>query len=175
MTTNNAANFQNPLTPINGGTGQISNVQHGIMIGQGTNPVTTIVLGGGQVLLGTGVSSDPTATTLLMATSWTDVTGTSQTMAANSGYFADNAALVTLALPATAAKNSIIEVLSINTGLWKISQASGQQIFFGNQSTTLGATGNLTATNIYDYVRLICITANTTWAVIGSIGNITVT
>lgn len=49
------------LVPSNkGGTGVNSPTSHGILIGEGASPVNSIVLGAGQILIGT-TSSDPTA------------------------------------------------------------------------------------------------------------------
>lgn len=105
--------------------------------------------------------------------SWTDVTGTSQAMAVNNGYTADNAGLVTLTLPATAAYGSIFAVVGKGAGGWKIAQNSGQTITFGNVATTTGATGFLSSTNAHDVIYLLCSTANTGFTVTHSIGNIT--
>jgi hypothetical protein len=44
----------------------------------------------------------------------------------------------------------------------------------GNQDTTTGAGGSLTATDPSDGVELLCTTANTDFTVLSSMGNITV-
>jgi len=106
---------------------------------------------------------------------WTDVTGTSQAIAANGGYAADHASTpVSFSLPSTAAIGSLITITGKATGGWTITQASGQKINFGSSSTTLGATGTLSSTLQFDSVQLVCITANTIWNVISSVGNLTV-
>jgi hypothetical protein len=106
---------------------------------------------------------------------WNDVAAATQTLAANNGYVSDDGATpVTFTLPATAALGSIIEVAGKGSGGWTIAQLAGQQINFGNRQSTLGVGGSLSSTNQYDYVKLLCITANTTYNVIGGVGNITV-
>jgi hypothetical protein len=106
---------------------------------------------------------------------YTNVTGSTQTMAASNGYMANNAGLVTLTLPTTAAFGTIIEVTGFGAGGWLIAQNSGQIIHYGNQNTTSGATGSLSSQNQYDVVRLLCVVANTSWSARSTQGNITVT
>ncbi len=103
---------------------------------------------------------------------WSEVTGTSQAAAINSGYIANNEALVTVTLPATAAVGSLVEVVGSGSGLWKLAAAAGDTIKFGNATTA--AAGSLTATLQYDTVRVVCITADTTWVVTNSVGSLTV-
>ncbi len=95
-------------------------------------------------------------------------------MAVNTGYTANNAALVTLTLPATAAFGSVIAVVGKGAGLWKIAQNASQTIHFGFVNTTTGTGGSLASTLQYDVVYLVCTTANTDFTVVQSIGNITV-
>jgi hypothetical protein len=106
--------------------------------------------------------------------SWSEVTSTSQTMSINTGYIANNVALVTLTLPTTSALGSVIEVVGKGAGLWKIAQNAGEQIHFGNINTTSGTGGYLQATLTYDAIRLVCTVADTEWTVTSSQGNITV-
>jgi hypothetical protein len=105
---------------------------------------------------------------------WTEVVGTSQAMAVNNGYIASNAGLVTLTLPGTAALGQIIRVAGKGSGGWQIAQNGGQTIHFGAANTTTGAGGSLASTNRYDSIELLCITADTDFVVLSSIGNITV-
>jgi hypothetical protein len=105
---------------------------------------------------------------------WTDVTGTSSPMVANNGYLADNAGLVTLTLPATAAQFSMIQVAGNGAGGWTIAQNAGQSINFGTHTSTVGVGGSLSSTNRYDQVSLLCVVANTTWTVRNSVGNLTI-
>lgn len=117
---------------------------------------------------GTGVTITNGAGTITIAattggTPWTEVTGTSQSMAVNNGYIANNAALVTCTLPTTAAVGEFVKVDGKGAGLFKIGQNASQVIHTGTTDTTTGTGGSLTATNRYDCLTLRCITANTDW------------
>jgi hypothetical protein len=106
---------------------------------------------------------------------WTEVTGTSANLVQRRGFIPNNGALVTLTLPASSQLGSTIEVVGKGSGGWRISQNAGQSINFGNRTTTVGASGRLDSTNQFDSIRLVCTVADTTWTVLGSQGNITVT
>ena len=169
---------------------------HGTLVGAASNGITSIIQGAGQLLIGT-TASDPVAATLTSGSgisitsatgaitinaiggglTWTDVTGTTQAMAVNSGYLADNAGLVTLTLPATAVQFSIITVTGFGAGGWKIAQNASQQIRFGSATaSTVGITGFISSTNLNDSVTMLAAVggASTMWTVINSIGNITI-
>ena len=105
---------------------------------------------------------------------WSEVTSTSQAAAINSGYITNNASLVTVTLPSTAALGSIVEVAGKGAGLWKIAQNASGIIHFGNTDSTTGTGGSIAAVNRYDSVRLVCSTANNEWVVLSSVGNITI-
>lgn len=106
--------------------------------------------------------------------SWVDVTGTTQAMAINTGYLSNNAGLVTMTLPATAALFSVIRVAGKGAGGWKIEQNASQTIQIGNQVTTTGTGGSLASTNAFDALEIMCTTANNGWVVLSGWGNITV-
>lgn len=101
---------------------------------------------------------------------WTTVSGATP-MAPNNGYIPN--ASVTFTLPTLAGIGDEFRVAG-NIGLWIIAQNAGQTIQFGNIYTTSGVGGSLVATNHGDCIELVCIVANTTFAVISSMGNITV-
>jgi hypothetical protein len=109
------------------------------------------------------------------ALTWNVVGGTSQGMSVNNGYVANNAALVTITLPATAAAGTIVAVTGglSGAGGWKLAQNAGQIIHFGSVATTAGVTGYLSSNNQFDGVQLVCVNANTDFVVIASQGNIT--
>lgn len=133
----------------------------------------------GQVLTSAGAGALPTWQTPSGGPggvgAWVDVTGTSQAMAVNTGYLADNAGLVTLTLPSTAAQFTVITVAGKGAGGWKIAQNASQLINVGNQVTTTGTGGSLASTNANDVVSLICTVANTTWMALSGWGNLIVT
>lgn len=198
MVTNNAINLsQSGVVGFDGaGTFNGNSVtQHSLLLG-GANSHTINNLGvatDGQLPIGSS-GADPVLATLTAGTgisitnaagsitingtgsglTWTDVTGTSQAMAVNNGYTANNVGLVTLTLPASAAYGTVMAVVGKGSGGWKIAQNSGQQIHFGSKDTTSGAGGSLASTNQYDAVFILCTVANNEFTVYSSIGNLTV-
>jgi len=104
---------------------------------------------------------------------WTAVTSDTS-LSVNTGVLGNKATLLILQLPATSTVGQTIRIAGMNSGLWKLTQATSQYVMFGNQSTTVGTSGYLASVLPYDSVELICIIANTGWSVISSIGNITI-
>jgi hypothetical protein len=95
----------------------------------------------------------------------------------NTGVIANKAGLLTMTLPASPTAGDQLIITGINTDLgWKIAQNANQQIFFGNQSTTIGVGGSLASVLRRDSVWLVCGVggASASWNVINSVGNITV-
>lgn len=119
----------------------------GISISSGSNSIT---------ISGTGSASG-----------WTEVTGTTQAIVADNGYVANNAGVVTLTLPVTAAFGTYLAVVGKGAGGWLIAQNAGQNIQIGSSSSTVGAGGSVASTNRFDSVEFVCTTANTTWTVLG--------
>jgi hypothetical protein len=98
---------------------------------------------------------------------WTEVTGTSQAGAADSGYVSNNAGLVTITLPTTAAFGTALSIIGKGAGGWLIAQNASQNIQIGNTSSTVGTGGSVASTNAFDSIDLLCTTANTTWTIQG--------
>lgn len=169
----------------------------GILVGRGVNtPIVAKNLTDGQLLIGStgndpsiasltagaNITITPGAGTISIAAAigafftWTATTVNAGMVVAN-GYVANKAGLLTMTLPATAAIGDMLAITGINTAVgWRIAQNANQQIFFGDQSTTVGVGGYIEATAIRDSVELVCVVAgaSTVWNVISSIGNITV-
>lgn len=180
-----------------GGTASTSFNINGVVISgtSTTSALTSLTLSSGQIVI--GGTTTPAAATLTAGTgisisngnnsitlnaiggalTWTDVTGTSATMAINNGYLADNAGLVTLTLPSTATQFSVIAVAGIGAGGWTIAQNANQKIIFGNKTSTTGVGGSIASTNANDCVYMLATVggASTTWTILSSVGNITVT
>ncbi len=108
------------------------------------------------------------------ALNWSVVTGTSQAAAVNTGYIVNASALATITLPASAAVGSLLEIVGVGAGGWRLGQGANQQVVFGNIASTSGAGGQLNSTHQRDSIRLVCITQDTTWQVVSSVGNIDV-
>lgn len=71
--------------------------------------------------------------------SWSQVTGTTQQAASNAGYMANNAAQVTITLPAVPSVGDIVQVSGLGAGGWKIAQNAGQSIVTSNIPAVSGA------------------------------------
>lgn len=199
MTTNNSINLSTAGIVKYDGAGTFGSdavTQHSVLIGGSSNAITSLALTNGQLAIGS-TGADPSAATLTAGTgvaitngagsitvsatggglSWVQVTGTSQTLAANSGYTIVNSGTVTLTLPITIPQFSVIQIVGQGaggTGGWTIAQNAGQQIVFGKSGSTTGAGGSLSSTYQTDCIYLICTTANTSFQVLNAVGNITV-
>ncbi len=181
MTTGNVINNASPNVAA-----------HSILLSQGSSAQTGLLLGAGQLAIGT-TSSDPSAASLTAGTGisinsatgsitisatgvgslvWNDVSGTTQTAAVNNGYIISNASQTTVTLPTTAAEGSVFAVQGKGAGGWILQMATGQVCHLGN--TASSTAGTFTSTNQWDSVSIVCVTANTTFAVTSAVGNITV-
>jgi hypothetical protein len=182
------------ITPALGGTGVSDPTAHTLPVAEGASNFNFLgPLTNGQLLIGSA-GADPVPTTLTAGPGisiangagsitisgtasgigWTDVTGASQAMAADSGYTANNAGLVTFTLPSTAAYGTGLAVVGKGAGGWKINVGTGQNIQVGSLSTTV-TTGSVASTNQFDAINLVCTTVNTTWTVLGGVqGNLTI-
>jgi hypothetical protein len=146
-----------------------------LIYGSALNAYSQLGIGSaGQIL--TVNSGFPTWTTTPGATAWVDVVGTSQALAVNTGYIADNAGLVTFTLPATAAQFSIIEIVGNGAGGWIIAQNANQRIIVGSSASTIGVGGSVASTNANDTIRMIAVVggASTIWKAMSLIGNLTI-
>jgi hypothetical protein len=148
-----------------------------LLIGHTSNPPAQATL-----TAGTGITITNGAGSITIATtgggfSWTDTTGSTQTIAVNSGYVSDDgASLVTFTLPATAALGDRFMIQGKGSGGWTIAQNANQAIHLGSSVTTTGAGGSLSSTNAFDAISCVCITAgaSTIWSTSAVVGNITV-
>lgn len=124
---------------------------------------------------GTGITITNASNSITISAStggftWNNVTGTSASMAIENGYGANNAGLVTLTLPVTAAQFTEIQVAGIGAGGWTIAQNANQLIHVGSVASTTGVGGSVSSTNRYDQVTLLCVVANTEWVVTANFG-----
>lgn len=171
-------NIGGTLSVNKGGTGVATLTAYAVICGgtTGTAPVQSIASVGssGQVLTSNGAGSLPTFQAAAGGLSWVVETTTSRSAAVNEGVICNNAGLVTVTIPDTAAVGDILRVTGIGAGGWAIAQNASESIYFGAQVTTVGVGGSLASTGDMDAVELVCVVANTTWLVLSSIGNITI-
>jgi len=125
----------------------------------------------GQALT-TNASGVLSFATVVGGMSWTDQTTTPVTLVKSNGYVVDNAGLVTLNVPATAAVGDTFAVVGKSASGWLVQMNTGQTAHLGSSVTS--SAGSLASTNQYDCIELICVTANTVFVVRSSMGNITV-
>ena len=180
--------INSPCPAPNGGTGVASPTAHSLPVAEGTSAFNFLgPLNNGQLLIGS-TGADPVAANIVAGTNisvvntaggiqisasgsggitWTHVTGTSQTMAANAGYIADNVGLVTLALPATSNIGDELFIVGKGSGGWTVSQVGSQTIIIGSSSSTPGSGGSIASSNAKDSIYLVCTVANTEWTSVG--------
>lgn len=183
-TTGTASNVTGTVAVSHGGTGKTSLTAYGVLAAGTTSTGALQQVSGtgssGQVLTSNGAGALPTWQTAATGFTWGVITADT-TAAANNGYITNSSVLVTVTLPASPAIGDTVKVLhaadaDYGSGGWKLAQPTGQQVYFGNTSTTLGTGGSLASTGTGDVIEVTCILAGTSavWAVTSSIGNITV-
>lgn len=137
---------------------------HDVLVGGAANAITSVSPStSGYVLTSNGVSADPSfqPAAAAPAFTWTVVTGATQALTANNGYFANRAGIVTFTLPSTAAVGDTFQVAQMHAGqTWVLNYNSGQKIYIGTTSTTTSS-GNLTSTADGDWIEIVCRVANT--------------
>ncbi len=101
------------------------------------------------------------------------VIGTAQQAPANASYIANNAGLVTVTLPTTAAVGSRVRVIGLGAGGWRVAQNASQLVHKSGTATTTGTGGSVSSSNRYNAVELVCVVANTEWDVVSSEGTLT--
>jgi hypothetical protein len=197
MATNNVVNLKTSGVVSYDGAGTFAAstlTQHSTLVGGASNAIVSLgVAANGQLVVGsagaqpvlatlsagTGIGVSNGAGTITInavggGTTWTDVSGTTQAIAVNNSYTANNGALVTLTLPVSSAYGSIVEIVGKGAGLWAIAQNANQMIHFGSVTSSTGVGGSAAATLRYDTIKLVCTVADLEWTVISSVGNITI-
>lgn len=199
MTLNNSVNISpsTPLSSSSGGLGVSNPTANGVLVANGSSPVTSQLLTNGQLIVGStglapvaatltagsgisvtnGAGSITIAATASPAGMTVEVTGTSQTAVVNENYIANNAGLVTVTLPAAPANlGDYVKVWGKGTGGWKVDAGSVTQVVrLGAAVSTAG--GSIASTLQYDCVELRVITAGASavWEAVSSVGNLDLT
>lgn len=162
----NSAVFRSSSTGVPGWSASMTNGQ--LLIGStGATPAL------GTLSAGPGVSIANGAGTITISGTgsgigWTEVTGITQAIVADNGYVANNAGVVTLTLPLTAAFGTIVSIVGKGAGGWLIAQNAGQNIQVGSVSSSVGVGGSVASTNRFDSIDLLCTTADLTWTTLGA-------
>ena len=98
-------------------------------------------------------------------------------MTVNANYITNVAGNAVMSLPAVFAVGDIIRLTNQNAGgTFRVRQTAGVTIFFDQAATTPGIAGYVQVTNAgaRASIELVCVTANTNWNVLSSIGAFTV-
>lgn len=170
--------FKNGVSSVknisfDGGTTTIATNGQLIIGNTGNNPSISTLTAGSGIAIANGAGSI-TISASAGGFTWSNISA-SQALVANNGYFCSGGGALALSLPTTSAVGDTIQVALNGSTSWTITQAAGQQIRFGNQTTTLGAGGSLASNQQGDCVEIVCMTANTIWVAIDSTGGLTVT
>lgn len=138
----------------------------------GATPVAATIGSSGNITITSGAGTLTIGTSGLASFAWNDVAGTTQAAVANNGYIISNAGQTTVTIPATISQGSVIRIAGKGAAGWILQANTGQTIHFGSSATSVA--GSLTSINQWDSVEIVCVTANTTFTVISSVGNLTV-
>ena len=96
---------------------------------------------------------------------WEDVPGNFQTAVPNEGYIISNPAITIVQIPPTVPEGSVIGVAGKGLSGWSVLFSPGQTCHLGIISG-----GTLSSTNQWDSVQILCVTADTEFVVISSVG-----
>ena len=106
---------------------------------------------------------------------WSEITGTTVSLASNNGYILNHASVIIFAtLPTTCSVGDTIALVGKGVGGWRLAQNASQIVHFGSSDTTAGVGGFLQFTNRYDTIEILCTVANLEFTVRSSVGNLTI-
>jgi len=147
-----------------------------LLIGSAVAPnirISTLTAGAGIAITNGPGSVVITSTTGGFA--WNVITSLTNpnSLVKQNGYIPKGGIQVILALPLTATIGDNFQIAGYGN-LWTLRQNAGQSISFGNLTTTIGVGGSITATHIRDTIEIVCVTTNTEFQVVDSVGNLTI-
>jgi hypothetical protein len=133
-----------------------------------------IVGAGGVNVAGNAGTNTLTITVAGMGFTWNVITSATNPnqIVEDNGYITKGAGAVTLVLPAAANIGDTFVIAGYGN-LWTLTQNALQSITLGAKTTLAGIGGSITATNIKDTIEVICVTTNTEFQIIDSVGNLT--
>jgi len=131
-----------------------------------------------ELKIGNGVLAYPNLPSI-GTTQWVVATSAA-TMLVNTGYITNTANECILTLPTSCKVGDMFYIVgngTANAGTWRVAQNANQRIVYLNTTTSLGTGGYLRSANNqrYNTVTLVCIVANTTFAVVNAVGTLRVT
>ncbi|PWU06767.1 MAG: hypothetical protein C5B43_01255 [Verrucomicrobia bacterium] len=91
----------------------------------------------------------------------------------DNGYIAKGSSPVNFVLPAAAIPGNAYFIKGYGN-LWTLAQNALQRVSVSASTSTTGVTGGLAATQVKDFVELLCVTADLEFDSIDSGGNITI-
>jgi hypothetical protein len=145
-----------------------------LLIGSTASPHIKV----GSLIAGAGISVANTSGSIMISAtgagfSWHVVTSATNpnSLVAENAYIAKGAGSVSFLLPATAAIGDRFIIVGYSN-LWALHQNAMQQIFLGSSATTAGIGGSITATNAKDIIEIVCVTTNTEFTIVNSVGNL---
>lgn len=148
--------------------------------GNSGEPVSSNSAGNVSLLGGSGatVTGDPGSNTLTIDVSASGLTWTTDVSGpvnvnAGEGHIADAGGAITYNLPATCAVGDGFAFISEQAGGFVVTAAAGDQIRMGNQISSLG--GSISSTAVGDVLELMCVTADSRFFVVDSVGNFILT
>lgn len=167
----NSAVLVSTVAGVPGYSATMTNGQ--VIVGStGATPTAATIGSSGNIAITVGAGTLSIGTTGFGSFAYNSVAGTTQAAAVNNGYIISNAGQTTVTLPATAALGSVVAVQGRGAAGWILAANTGQIINLGSSPTS--SAGSLTSTNLWDAVEVVCVVANTTWAVKSLVGNLTV-
>lgn len=102
----------------------------------------------------------------------TEITATMHQGEINHRYIANHAdTRVAITLPAIASIGNTVEIIGKGAGGWSLDQNAAQTIRIGDVATTPGPGGHIRSSAIFDCITVRCMTTNTEWIAISTIGN----
>jgi hypothetical protein len=147
-------------------------------------------LGTTTLTAGTNITLTPAAGTITITassgSSWTNISGSSATLASNNNYYVTyTGGTASLAMPLTITAGSVIKVsdatgISGGSGGFTLSFDATQALQFYNNSdfsfpgTPFSVSVGADSISAGGYVEILCIVSNTTFVLVGSAGNISI-
>jgi hypothetical protein len=130
-----------------------------------------------NVLGSAGATTSGSGSTITITVSgagftWNVVTSASNpiTLIPENGYISKGGTQVVFALPLIAAVGDTYKLVGYGN-LFKVSQNADQSISLGFSTTTVGVTGDITATAARDTMEIVCVKANFEFQIVSCVGN----